>query len=229
MKHLPLRRSTIFAMHPDAILCAGLAAALRQQSEFDVFVHGIDDVPSDVRIDVVVADYGTAMLLTHDADRRALRLPDDVRILSLTSNDREADIRRAIEAGVYGYLLAGGPLHELIEAVRAVAGGMRYMSMSVAQRMADSLTRAALTSREAEVLALVVTGQANKVIARRLSISLGTVKSHVSAIMAKLGAASRTEAARIAAARGLVVEHLAPEQLYLPSRARTVAARMQFA
>jgi two-component system NarL family response regulator len=169
------------------------------------------------------------MLLTHDAERRALRLPDGVRILSLTSNEREADIRRAIESGVHGYLLAGGPLHELIDAVRTVGGGMRYMSMSVARRMADSLTRVALTSREAEVLALVATGQPNKVIARRLSISLGTVKSHVSAIMVKLGAASRTEAARIAAARGLVVEHLAPEQMYLPGRTPAVGARAQFA
>src|SRR5262249_6709332 len=134
-----------------------------------------------------------------------------------------------IEAGVYGYLLAGGPLGELIDAVTAVAGGMRYMSMSVAQRMADSLTRTSLTSREAEVLRLVATGQPNKAIARELSIELGTVKSHVSAIMAKLGASSRTQAARIAAARGLVEDAVDKLPELLPARSRAFEPRMQFA
>jgi DNA-binding NarL/FixJ family response regulator len=169
LNHLPLRRPTVLAMHPDPILCAGLVTALRRH------------------------------------------------------------IRRAIEAGVYGYLLVGGPLNELIDGVTAVASGMRYMSLSVAQRMADSLTRATLTSREIEVLTLVATGQPNKMIARHLSIELGTVKSHVSAIMTKLGASSRTQAARIAASRGLVVEHVKADPEYALFRGRAMEPRMQFA
>ena len=78
------------------------------------------------------------------------------RILVLTTNDREADIRRAIEAGIHGYVMLGGPLDELIEGATAVANGLRYVSRSVAQRMADSLTHTSLTSREIEVLSLVV-------------------------------------------------------------------------
>jgi two-component system NarL family response regulator len=124
----------------------------------------------------------------------------------LTSNDREADIRRAIEAGVQGYLLLGGTLDELVAGVTAVAKGMRYLCRSVAERMADSLTRTPLTSRETEVLQLVARGESNKEIARRLRIELGTVKSHMSAIMTKLNASSRTHAAGIAATRGLVQE-----------------------
>jgi DNA-binding CsgD family transcriptional regulator len=58
--------------------------------------------------------------------------------------------------------------------------------------MADSLTRASLTSREIEVLRIVVTGESNNSVARQLHIEVGTVKSHVSAIMTKLGATSRT-------------------------------------
>jgi DNA-binding NarL/FixJ family response regulator len=112
--------------------------------------------------------------------------------------------------------------------VTAVANGLRYMSLSVAQRMADSLTRAALTSREIEVLQLVATGQPNKVIARELSIELGTVKSHVSAIMNKLGVSSRTQAARIAALRGLV-ESADRDVEPAPARARATEARVQFA
>jgi two-component system NarL family response regulator len=215
-------------MHSDPILCAGLAAALRQHDGFEVFVHGTDEFPGiDVPIDVVIADYSTAMRMRDRPARHALGLPADLRVLVLTSNDREVDIRRAIEAGVHGYLLIGGPLNELVDAVKTVASGMRYMSLSVAQRMADSLTRTSLTSREVEVLALVATGQQNKVIARRLNIELGTVKSHVSAIMTKLGASSRTEAATIAASRGLIEEHVDAE--YSRPRARAMEPRMQFA
>jgi DNA-binding NarL/FixJ family response regulator len=230
MNHLPLRRPTVLAMHPDPILCAGLVTALRRHAAFEVFVHGVDDLaPDAARIDVVIADYDSAMRLTDAAAREEQRLPPDVKILAFTSNDREADIRRAIETGVYGYLLVGGPLNELIDGVTAVAGGMRYMSMSVAQRMADSLTRAALTSREIEVLTLVATGQPNKMIARHLSIELGTVKSHVSAIMSKLGASSRTQAARIAASRGLVAEQAKSDPEHALFRERAMEPRMQFA
>ncbi|HEY9024554.1 MAG TPA: LuxR C-terminal-related transcriptional regulator, partial [Burkholderiaceae bacterium] len=80
----------------------------------------------------------------------------------------------------------------------------RYLGRAVAQRMADSMTRASLTQREADVLRFVVAGESNKVIARSLRIEVGTVKTHVSAILAKLDARSRTQAAAIAIARGLV-------------------------
>ena len=205
MNYHTLRRSNVLVMHEDPILSAGLVAALRQQSALEVFVHGVDHLgPDGAAIDVVIADYGTALQLTDAAVRSSLALPPDARILALTSNSREVDIRRAIESGVHGYLLVGGPVSELLDGVSMLAGGSRYMSLSVAQRMADSLTRANLTTRETEVLRLVAVGQPNKTIARQLKIELGTVKSHISAIMAKLGASSRTQAARIAAARGLV-------------------------
>ena len=85
-----------------------------------------------------------------------------------------------------------------------MANGLRYVSRSVAQRMADSLARTSLTLRETEVLSLAAGGESNKAIARDLAIKSGTVKSHMSSIMSKLGASSRTHAASIAAARGLV-------------------------
>lgn len=230
MSHHAPRRANILVMHPDPILSAGLVAALGQHATLDVFVHGADTAgPGGPVVDAVIADYGNALRLTDGAVRRTHGLRDDARILALTSNDREADIRRAIEAGVYGYLLVGGPLNELIDAVNAVASGARYMSRSVAQRMADSLTRATLTSREMEVLRLVATGQPNKAIARQLGIELGTVKSHMSAIMGKLDAGSRTEAARIAVARGLI-EDIGDSGLdRLPTRGRPVEGGFQYA
>ena len=230
MNHCPPRHSNVLVMHPDPILSAGLVAALRQHATFEVFVHGVDNLgPDGPQVDVVIADFSNAMRLTEPGARKSHGLPDEARILALTSNDREADIRRAIEAGVHGYLLVGGPLNELSDGVTAVASGLRYMSLSVAQHMANSLTRAALTSREIEVLRLVAMGQPNKEIARQLGIELGTVKSHVSAIMGKLGASSRTHAARLAATRGLVEDHMATERDPHPSRVRTFEPALQYA
>jgi DNA-binding NarL/FixJ family response regulator len=213
MNYRQLRRPNVLVMHADPILSAGVVAALRQHPTLEVLVHGVDSLdPQSPPIDVVIADYGNAIRLTDAAERSSHGLPPDTRILALTPNGREVDIRRAIECGVHGYLLVGGPLNELLDGVTLLAGGSRYMSLSVAQRMADSLTRAALTSRETEVLRLVAAGQPNKTIARQLQIELGTVKSHISAIMAKLGASSRTQAARIAAARGLVEDQVPTER-----------------
>lgn len=225
-----MHRSNLLVMHPDPILCAGLVAALRQHAAFEVFVHGVDHLGADgPAIDVVIADYANAMQLAQAMARKSQGAPAGARILVLTPNDREADIRRALEAGVYGYLLVGGALDELVDAITAVARGTRYMSLSVAQRMADSLTRVALTSREIEVLRLVASGEPNKAIARQLRIELGTVKSHVGAIMTKLGASSRTHAARIAASRGLVQDQAGAEPEPMPSRARAIEPRPQFA
>jgi DNA-binding NarL/FixJ family response regulator len=222
--------TNVLVAHQDPLLCAGVLAALRQNTAFTVFEDDVDRVAaSGLRIDVVVADYGHAMQLT-DANIRSSSSPlAAARIFALTSNDREVDIRRAIEAGIHGYLLLGAPLSELVEAVTMVAKGMRYLGRSVAQRMADSLTRAALTSREIEVLGLVVTGESNKAIARRLKIEVGTVKSHMSAIMTKLGATSRTHAAGIAASRGLVEERTVANATPIAPCGRSFASFTQLA
>lgn len=197
--------STILVMHPDPLVCAGVVAALRQHSHFEVIVEGPGNDRMDAPdIDVVVTDFSLAMELAGATDQRTGRPLGKVRILVLTASDREADIRRAISAGVHGYLLLGCPLSELVDGVATVASGARYLSQAVAQRIAESLTHPELTSRELGVLQLVATGESNKAIARRLQIEVGTVKSHMSTIMAKLGAASRTQAAGIAVARGLL-------------------------
>jgi DNA-binding NarL/FixJ family response regulator len=220
------RPLNVLIMQSDPLLCTGLMAALRRHATFEIF-DGLSS--GGPKIDVVIADFNHAMHLVQPAVRKAHGQLATARILALTSNDREVDIRRAIESGIHGYLLLGGPLSELVEGVTAVGGGARYLCMSVAQRMADSLTRATLTSREIEVLRLVATGQSNKSIARELDIELGTVKSHVSAIMAKLDAISRTQAAAIAVARGLVDECSSPALAALSSRGPSIQASPVFA
>ena len=227
MNHVVPRRSTIFVMHPDALVCAGLSAALRQHASFETFVDGFDDANWDLpRIDVIITDYDNAMRLAGSAGG-ALDTSAAARTLVVTTNDREADIRRAIEAGIHGYILLGGPLAELIEGATAVANGLRYLSRSVAQRMADSLTHTSLTSREMQVLSLVAAGESNKAIARELQIEMRTVKSHMTSIMSKLAATSRTQAASIGATRGLVEPRAALRRTSTQRRTGMVMASTQ--
>jgi DNA-binding NarL/FixJ family response regulator len=195
---------SVLVMHAEPLLAVGLAAALRQFPGFSVQVHGDDGLPADA-IDVIVADYQDGVHLASAQDMRANGLKS-ARVLVMTSHDREHEVRLALEAGVHGYLLLGCPIQELIAGVSALGRGSRYLCLAVAQRMAESLTREALTPREADVLRLLVRGQCNKAIAKQLDIAVGTVKAHVKAIMGKLDASSRTQAASVAAQRGLIDE-----------------------
>ncbi|MEO8523298.1 MAG: response regulator transcription factor [Caldimonas sp.] len=206
MNQVRLRRLKVLVMHADHLLRAGLVASLRQHSGFEVFVDGEAASSNQPGFDVVIADYHDAMRLRRLATPGAHGPVADARILALTANDREGDVRKAVEAGVHGYLLLGASLQEIVAGAVAVGNGARYLCSSVARLMADSLTRSPLTAREVEVLQLVASGESNKGIARKLEIELGTVKSHVSALMGKLGAISRTHAASIAVGRGLVEE-----------------------
>lgn len=85
--------------------------------------------------------------------------------------------------------------------------GARALSRRIAQQLAESMTGSQLTSREMEILKLVVDGMGNKLIARRLGIAVGTVKSHMKSIFDKLDVESRTQAIAVSIRRGLLSEH----------------------
>lgn len=214
-RHTP-QRLNVLVTHAEPLLAVGLAAALRPQADIRVFGH--DDAPeAGEPIDVIVTDHATAMRLAAQARCHAVdRSLASARVMVVTVSDREQDVRLALQNGVHGYLLLGCPVDELVTGVRTLGRGGRYLCLAVAQRMAESLTREALTTREAEVLRLLARGQCNKAIARDLDIAVGTVKAHVTAIMGKLDANCRTQAASIAAQRGLV-DGLAAEGFVMPT------------
>jgi DNA-binding NarL/FixJ family response regulator len=209
----------VLVLHAEAIVGFGLAAALQSRSGFDVQVGQAADVQDGFQ--VIVCDYGTGLQLARAAQRPGAPR-SATRLLVMTSQDREQAVRLALEAGVHGYMLQGGPVDELVTGVRMLAAGQRFLSLAVAQRMADSMTREALTGRESQVLDLLACGRCNKSIARELQIAVGTVKAHVKAIMAKLEASSRTQAVSVAAQRGLVAlqspEGSAPAPAFLASQ-----------
>jgi two-component system NarL family response regulator len=126
------------------------------------------------------------------------------RLIVLTTFDEDEDIYRGLRAGAKAYLLKDAPRDELLKCIRDVHGGQTVIPAPIAAKLADRLTTSGLTRREIQVLQLVADGKGNKEIAVALSISEGTVKTHVSAILTKLDAADRTQAVTIALKRGIL-------------------------
>jgi two-component system NarL family response regulator len=135
----------------------------------------------------------------------ALRNDDpECRVIVLTTYDGDEDIYRAFQAGARSYLLKDMHRDEVLEAIRAVNSGQRFIPPAVATRLAERMPRSDLTTRELEVLKLIVKGMSNKEIARTLTITEGTVKIHVNNVLSKLGVSDRTKAATTAIQRGIV-------------------------
>ena len=126
------------------------------------------------------------------------------RLIVLTTFDEDEDIYRGLRAGAKAYLLKDAPRDDLLKCIRGVHQGQTIIPPPIAAKLADRLTTSELTRREIQVLQLVADGKGNKEIAVALSISEGTVKTHVSSILAKLEAADRTQAVTIALRRGIL-------------------------
>jgi DNA-binding NarL/FixJ family response regulator len=126
------------------------------------------------------------------------------RVIVLTTSDDDIDIRRAMRAGAAGYVLKSMPMQELVEVIRAVHAGRRFVPHDFAARLAAHMADEKLTEREIAVLRLIQNGQRNKQIAATLSISEATVNFHIKNIVDKLQANDRTHAVMIALRRGLL-------------------------
>ena len=142
------------------------------------------------------------------------------RVLVLTSSTDDTHLLEAVKAGALSFLPKTAGVDQVVESVRAAAVGQSVLQPAATARLIQELRRGAapdplrvLTPREVDVLREVARGRANREIARTLSVSEETVKSHVSSILAKLGVADRTQAAIFA-----LQHHVVPldEALGLP-------------
>jgi len=128
----------------------------------------------------------------------------EARIIVLTTYAGDMQVLRAIKAGARGYLLKDTLHKELVDTIRAVHAGKKYISTEASFELAEHASDDVLTPAEVRVLRLIAEGNANKEIAAQLSVSDDTVKSQVRNILSKLGAKDRTHAAMIGLKRGII-------------------------
>jgi DNA-binding NarL/FixJ family response regulator len=196
----------VLIAHSDPLISAGLDVTLGQRRDFKVAVCNPELTVSHSTAshfsspDVVVADYDSGLRLI------ALKDAWTDRVMILTPSDSEAKICQALELGVRGYLLLGCRLEDLMQGIRSMHKGGVAWDPLVASRVADRMKQEALTRREEDILAEIMLGLSNKAIASKLTVAVGTVKTHVKSILGKLDAASRTEAIAIAQRRGILGE-----------------------
>lgn len=197
-------RITVDVSHADPIVAAGLRTALATQADFDIEEEASNRTRQSGPPPVVVADYAGGLALAAAFRARAFTSAPLPPVLIVTQQHKAWELRRALEAGVQGYMSIGCAIHELGTAVRSLDAGLRHIDAAAARLLADSVVQEALTPREEEVLRCVVEGLGNKGVARDLGIGVGTVKTHLRSIYSKLGATSRTEAVTVAERRGLL-------------------------
>jgi len=191
----------------------GLRMYLGRDPEFQIVGEAEDGseatrLAAELRPDVVVMDLLMPVMDGTAAIAAIRRDVPGVEIVALTSVVDDEQVVAAVRAGAIGYVLKDSHGPELKEAIRAAAAGRVHLSPSAASRLLRELRAPEgpekLTERETDVLRLVSLGLSNKEIARRLDIREGTVKTHVSSLLGKLGLQSRTQAALHAVRLGLV-------------------------
>jgi DNA-binding NarL/FixJ family response regulator len=128
----------------------------------------------------------------------------DARFVVLTTYRGDEDIHQALEAGASGYLIKGMPRQLLLDALRSVHRGERFLPPPVAETLASRKPEGELSARERQVLSLLAAGKCNKEIAAELNIAEITVKCHLSMTFLRLGVTDRTQAVIAAVRRGLV-------------------------
>lgn len=125
-------------------------------------------------------------------------------IIMLSIYETDEDIYQGLRAGAKAYLLKDTPCQEILEVIRAVSEGQRYVPADIGTKLAARMERPTLSDREFEVLSLMAKGKNNKAIATTLNISENTVKFHVTNVMIKLGASDRTHAVVNALQQGII-------------------------
>lgn len=185
-------------MHSCPIFNAGLRSILSGQPDFTV------DASAAGGASVIVADYGAGV----DAALSRARTPhgSPVPLLVVAENSTVMALRHAIESGVRGYVLQGGAPSELVEGVRMLSRGQRYLCPAAGRLAAQWYGQPSLTRREEDVLQALASGGSDKVIARLLGIAVGTVKTHMKQLFQKLGVSTRTQAVLMAMDLGLLSE-----------------------
>jgi DNA-binding NarL/FixJ family response regulator len=212
----------VLLVDDQALFREALATLLAVRPEIEVVGEAGDGAAAleraaSLRPDVVLMDLHMPVLDGIAATRRLRVEQPDVRVLALTTFDDDEDVFAALRAGAVGYLLKDVASERLVEALLAAARGESVLQPSVAARVVARFAQlpddgpprpqplvVPLSDRELEVLRHLAEGGSNREIAGALFLAEGTVKNHVTNVLAKLGARDRTQAALRARGLGLI-------------------------
>jgi len=199
----------IMVIDDQAVVRQGFVALINTVPDMEVIAEGLNgqqaiDLYDQHTPDVTLIDLRMPVVGGVEAISAIRSNYPDARLIVLTTYDGDEDIYRSLQAGARGYLLKDVFFEELETAIRSVHAGSRHIPAAIAARLAERMASSDLTSREMEVLELIVQGQSNKEIGASLTISEATVKSHINNILSKLGVTDRTQAVTTALQRGLV-------------------------
>jgi DNA-binding NarL/FixJ family response regulator len=193
--------------HP--LLRAGLGEAISSQGDMAWVGEACNgreavDAYQRLRPDVTIMDIAMPEMDGVAALHEIRREHNNARVVMLTTYKGDAQILRAVQGGAAGFLLKSTLRKELLDTVRGVHMGQRRIPPEIAMELAQHMGQGPLSSREMEVLNHAASGNSNRRIAERLSISEETVKAHMKNVLAKLAANDRTHAVTIALKRGII-------------------------
>jgi DNA-binding NarL/FixJ family response regulator len=211
----------ILIVDDQSLFREGLRTLLTVQQEFEVVgeagngEEALKLVP-ELRPDIVLMDLRMPVMDGVAATQKLHEERPDIKVIVLTTFDDDENVFEGLRAGAVGYLLKDVPSSKLFEAVHATARGEYFLLPSITAKIVSELKRVSLpnpvsqeiieplSSRELEILRVVSEGLSNKEIAERLVIAEGTVKNHLSSILAKLSARDRMQAVIYAKKIGLI-------------------------
>jgi len=212
---------TVLLADDQSMVRAGFRMILESEPDIEVIGEAADGEQAAaatrrLRPDVVLMDIQMPGGDGLEATRRITqRTGPASRVVILTTFEREDYVFEALQAGASGFLLKNAPPERLVDAVRVVAAGDALLAPSVTRRIIEQFARrpveaevhervASLTQREREVLVLLASGKSNSELAAELFVSEGTIKTHLSSLLAKLGLRDRVQAVVLAYESGLV-------------------------